>query len=516
MKIVPIKVDKFNEGISDDVRDQLNGVFALTKNFDIFTSKKRLIPYRDTLANSGISSTNSTMATYAGNSMNFAYDNTGLYAMAGLNAGTPARFRLFVKTDPTGNGSNWAISSTGSQTTIGSAGFAVMLNFKDYLWGIKGSAAGTSNKADIWQYGLLSTGAKVLTETYGGADVLTGSAPTSAATASNGIIGDDDNGYLPYGNKLAKINGATLAITAARLTLPSNYTISSLSKWGKYLAIGCYPSNLNDVSKMFIWDYVSDDVTEAIPFGKGNLKVLENIDGKMIGLIDRGSTSAVITNKIEIWEWAGGNPSVIKEIDGSDLACFKQSKGNKLYFVMTDGVTYGIWILGRRVGSDPIAVTFDRPLSNDTAITTRPKNFFMFGDYLFVGLSDGNVRRTSDQAGTYTTTCFYKSQKFNAGDLEKVKVLKNARVGVISLLNGATLKLDYRVNATSTDLISTWTQIVNETVAGTYVHEALKNEITDREFQDGNEFEFRSRTTGGAEITGFGATFEVVDSQIEE
>lgn len=516
MKTVVLKIDKFNEGMSDDVRDQLNGVFTLTRNFDIFSNRKRMTPYRDTNQANTITSTSSLMTELIAKNFLYAAGDSTFYALSNRSSGQPGFFRLLKNTSPID--SNFALASTASQTSIGVAHKSVFVEYKDYLWGLKGSGAATAGKLDVWRWGALSTGAKALTENYGGADVVTGSAPTA-----NGIIGDDDNLYLPTKNTLVRVNAA-LAVTDAVLTIPSNFTITSLDKWGRYLAIGCKPDNSNAESKTFFWDYVSDDVFDSIAMGRGNLQVIGNIDGSIIGILDVGTNSSfAINRKIQILEWNGGSVRVIKEIPYNSIALsvytYKQKIGNKLYFIISDTVTYGVWVIGRKLSTDPLAVTFDRYLSNDTPVTDAVNAFYFIGDFLFASVGTaGNFRRTNEQAsGAFTSTSMYKSQKFNAGDLSKVKQLKSVALTTVPIPSGGTVKLDYRIDATSTsDLISTWTQIFSKTTQGAYYHEAATVESAAREFSDGHEFEFRVRSTGFVEPIDLKPVFEVIDDQIEE
>ena len=41
-------INKFHDGINDDLRQERDSGFAITKHFDIFSSPNKLIPYKDT------------------------------------------------------------------------------------------------------------------------------------------------------------------------------------------------------------------------------------------------------------------------------------------------------------------------------------------------------------------------------------------------------------------------------------------------------------------------------------
>ena len=77
-------------------------------------------------------------------------------------------------------------------------------------------------------------------------------------------------------------------VTDGAKTVPSNFKITSLANYGNYLAIGCAPiSTYNGRSKVFLWNLSSDLFQEAIDWGEGELRVLENIEGYLVGITDR-------------------------------------------------------------------------------------------------------------------------------------------------------------------------------------------------------------------------------------
>ena len=504
MKIVVVKVDRFNGGISDDVREQLNGVFTITRNFDIFSNKTRLTPYRDTAAADTVDGTSSTMTEFK--TENFGYDSSKLFALGRRSSGS-ALLRILERSVPSGN---WSLSGSASQTTNGVPARQCFFPYRNYFYGLKVSGAGTSQRADVWRYGSVASGARVLELTFGGADVLTIN-DSSLSRAAQGFIGIDDNAYLPYENKLARTNGTT--VTAAVLTLPRDLTIKSGTNWSRYAALACAPGNGNDSSKIFFWDFVSDDVTDVVDVGRGDLNVLENIEGTLIGVLDVGGTTSIsFERKIQIIAWSGGSPRVLHEKSYTaafEVPIFKQKKGNKLYIVLYDGSTYGIYVIGRRDANSPIAVTFDRFISNDTAVTAA-LNFFFVGDFLFASTgTSGNIRQTLNSA-TFTATSVYESQKLNAGEITKLKQLKSVSLGFVPLPAGAVITLDVKVDGGS------WKEVFSESTDGRYYHEATKLETTNREFDDGYEFEFRIKSTGLAEPIEFKPVFEVLDDQQEE
>ena len=53
-----------------------------------------------------------------------------------------------------------------------------------------------------------------------------------------------------------------------------------------FSCIACAPiSTFNGTSKVYLWNLTSTDVQEVIDWGEGELRVLETIEGMLVGLI---------------------------------------------------------------------------------------------------------------------------------------------------------------------------------------------------------------------------------------
>lgn len=492
MKILTLKLNKWYGGISDDVREQNPDVFAISYHFDIFSSPVKMSPYRSQITNDTVASTSSTMTEFYTRNFTVSPDTGYIYAYGRISQASD-KGRILVKTDPVGNGSTWAISASSSQSANGTPYRNTFMPYKSYLYGIKGAGSGTTNKLDLWRYGSLTTGAKLLTEPFGGADLLDSG---GNAVTAQGIVGKDDCLYLPYANKLAKVDTGATA-TAAALTLPSEYSITSLAPYQNYLAIACKPKTTGSglSSKVFIWDYVSDDVSDVIDFGEGDLLVLENLDGNLFGISSIATTSAYnISTKTVITQYSGGFATVVEEIPYTGLLQMKEKKGNKLYFVLSDGTTLGIWVYGRKSSKYEYTYTLDRLINGSTAVTTL--NAFKFlGDYMFSSMgSSGNIMRTTDQT-TYGYTAIYHSQKFNSNNLQKDKTLRYINLLHTPLTSGTSLVVKYRINSDTS-----WTSLMTSSTEGATSKDATNQENNgNKAFPSFKEIQFRIEATGLAE-----------------
>jgi len=488
MKISTIKLDKWYGGISDDVRQQTAESFSLSAHFDIFSSPIKMTPYRSNITNDTVNSTSSDMTQFYVRNFCVSPDTGYLYGLGRERVGSD-KIRILVKTDPVGNGSNWAISASSTQSDNGTPYRNTFMPYKNYLWGIKAPNSGTTNKMDLWKYGDLTTGAKTMATIS--ADALDNGGNLNTA---QGIIGKDDCLYMPYGSKLCKVNTAA-SVTVAALTLPSVYTITALDLYQNYLAIACKPRTVGSgvTSKIFLWDYVSDDISEVIDFGEGDLLVMGNLDGILFGISVVSSTYA-ITTKTVIRQYAGGTASIVKEIPYSALLQMQDKRNNKLFFSLSDGTSKAIWVIGRRAEGFPFSVTIDRLINGATTVTQLNALKFL-GDYMFASMgTSGNIMRTSDQTA-YSYYPYWISQKLNWGNLQKDKTLRYVNLTHVPLPASASLELQYRINSDTS-----WTSILTSDVDGASSKDATNQEgNNNRPFPSFKEIQFKIIATGLAE-----------------
>lgn len=146
-----------------------------------------------------------------------------------------------------------------------------------------------------------------LTSTFDDDYLSTVAASGAVLTTTNPhpmIVGQDDILYIADGRKLHGFDGQTGAngtLFSSRLTLPTDYIITSFAKNGDSLIIFAYKSSATSSgsyykseASAFIWDYTSEDPDRVIPLG-GNYVNGGFSANNLIGCFVQGS-SAILTS----------------------------------------------------------------------------------------------------------------------------------------------------------------------------------------------------------------------------
>lgn len=339
---------------------------------------------------------------------------------------------------------------------------------------------------------------------------VTAVANTSATITSiaQGLIAKDDNGYIFYNNIVVRIYPSGI-VQDQVLKLPTNLKITSACNYGNYMAIGCSPKDsYNGVSKVFLWNLTSPDVQEVIEWGEGELRILENIEGMLMGVTDRYLNNATGAGRgsLIIQGYSGGVPQVLKEVftsklNGITMPLSKAVKNNRLLFsakIMTNdaGTEYneGIWSFGRKNASYPYALSLDYISENIS--TSGIQGFGSAANYFFIAHSnDGSIDKTNDSA-TYAFSSILETQILDFGNLEVDKRLDSFKVSFRKMATGESIVLKYKV-----DGATSWTTIGTFDTDDALSHTFLREELAGVDFKSGREFKFQIISTGGAEIT---------------
>jgi len=461
-----ITIQRFEGGISDDIRQNTSNSFALSQHFDIFSPNK-LKPYRGHV-DDGVLGTEGIQ--------NFLIFGGKMYGY-GKYSSSPIKAKIYEKVFPD---DSWTASTTAESST-GTRNTKSFVAYKGYIYG-------WSESNNLWRY-LIST--NTFTSTY---------QSITFATLAQGIVGlKDDVLYLPYDNKIATLTNTTF--DDASLTLPTTDVITQVAEYGNYLAIATKSSNVLSKSKVYLWDRVSSDVTEVIDWGEGSLAVLGNIEGRLVGVSTfSGSAFNLNPQKIVIKMYSGGTPEIIKTISDTSITVSGNGvvNGDKFYFMVSSTNFNGVFVVGRTSSSYNYAVTIDRSFNNNTAITFL-QNLFMAGDFVFIAYGSGSnerVVRTSSQT-SFLATSIYESQKFNGGDISKTKRLVGVSVSTVPLPEDSQVVLKYK-----RDSELSFKTIYTNTTDYSVFKEAVTIESTGNNLGDFQEVQFRIESTGGAEITG--------------
>lgn len=344
------------------------------------------------------------------------------------------------------------------------------------------------------------------------------STPTYVAQS---VKGYDDNLYMFYDNKVVRVSPTGVVEDDVCSALPTGYHITCASTYGSYLAIGMTDGQRSTV---FIWDYVSDTtVADKIDWGDGQLKVLGTIDGKLVGVSDVDlSTNFFLNGLMSIRMWAGGAPSVVKEVNtkvgGGTLLTGGIVKNNKLYFVAslplnqststTSTFHTGIWCWGRKDVYSNYALSLE--YIEDGVTTNVINSFGIQGDYWYISYnSDGSVSKTDDHTSNYTTTSVFESQILNGDSSSTKKKLIGVTVDTEPLPSAGQVVLKYRK-----DEETSWTTIFTNTTDNSITHSALNIESSGATLPEFRELQLRVESTGGAEITAIKCKYEALDKEI--
>lgn len=488
-KPLEIKVNSFSGGISDSPRKVTASEFQITKHFDIWSDPTKMTPYRSLEADTNDGSTSTGMKQYLVKDYFYASASAKLYGLGQTAGGLT---KIVYKADATSG--NWTLpaSSEGASAVINGCFF----EYKDYAWGFQGTTS-------LFKWGVLS-----------GSPAITDAAATVGATitsVANGVIAADGNAYLAYNNIIVRIAPAG-TITDSAKTVPDTYKITSLANYGPYLAIGASPKSVyNGQSKVFIWNLSSDLFQETVDWGEGELRVLESVEGMLVGITDRylNNTTGAGKGSMVIQGYAGGQPQVLKEVftqalTGKTIPTSKAIKNNRLFWackIMTNsaGTTYdeGLWSFGRKNASYPWALTLD--VIDENIDTDGIQAFGSAANYFFITHSgDGSIDKTND-AATYAFTSVYESQIFNFDDVALTKQLKQLTVYTAPLPATSVITVKIKV-----DSDSAWTTVGTFSTTNGLSYDFYNIASSGADFPAFKELKLRLESvTGGGEITGY-------------
>ena len=511
--IIPTTINRFDGGISDDPRQPSSNMAALVKHFDIFSNPFQLSPRRSTEADTATSVSSTDLEQYRVQDFQLGLDGK-LYGLG--RAAASAVPKVFSKADPTTG--NWTVEATAEGT--GALIRGCFIEWQSAWWMFSGTT-----RVSRWTIG------STFDNTQGTVGTIT--------SVAQGIIGADNNLYLPYNNKLVKVNSSGTVSDNVAPAIPSDMRITSVARYGTYLAIGCAYGTSNITvsagrSQIFIWDMVASTFSDILDWGEGALRILGNVEGRLVGVSDKYLSSALglARGSMVIRMWAGGIPQVIKEVVANqtvtaDATAFPNTvtrfprnvviKGNKMYWAAsvpfglstsTESTFHlGIWVFGRKNENSNFALAVDYVEEAVDTANFYINSFGAAGDYWFISHSvesAGKVTKTDD-AVNYSITSIYDTQIFNGGDAASYKGLVDCTVTTVFLPAAGQVVLKYR-----TDAQTSYTTIFTNTVNNSISHTANNIESSGIQLpRDYKEIQFRVESTGGAEVTGISFTEDI-------
>jgi hypothetical protein len=498
-------LNSYSGGIVNDPRNPSQDVARVVTNFDIVSKKNSLLPYRSS-EDGNSNSTNDLMQSWCIAKNTSSPTTSGDFSLFGLGRQTASnKVRIFKKNLTTGASSD--LDDNGwTETSNNTASAQSTPNYNLFVYYPKlGMIFGAHGSRYIYEYD--PDGGTAFNETD--ADL------TSFTNIGQGIVhSKDDILYIPYDNKIAKNDNGTWTTTA--LTLPSQYYITSICEFNDFIAIGAAPVDGVSTSRVFIWDRSTTlaTVNESIDWGSGNLKVIEEIGGFLVGISLDGGASTTFKDRVIFRYFTGAGAVAFDYMEGSSSSVLLQAKqkiNNRIYFAMSfslNGSTrHGVWSYGR--GGQGFNLVHERTPNNDTSISTGPmRGFFYVGNYLFQAFVDASSNHTvtkTDDSATYAHTSKLESQinpKMVLEDRPKLKQLNSIAIGYTSGASGQVI-VKYRVDSSSS-----YTTVCTCTTTGVNVLEF--KDASGVSFTSGREYEFSIESSLGAEIIYFDYDYSVI------
>ena len=516
-KIHLLKINRFDEGISDDPREPISerNSASLIKHFDVWSNPYKLTPYRSTEADHATNVSATDAKQYDIRDFQLGLDGA-LYGLGKNGSGYP---KLLKKTDPTTG--NWLSSNGGNASTVEGEGNGARISGCFIEWqGAWWFFQGTNQIAKV----TISTGA------------ITNSVATvgsTITTVAQGVVGADNNLYLFYNNKIVRISPAGAVSDDVLTAIPSDMRVTSATRWGNYIMAGlAYGTSATAIpmgrSLAIQWDMVTTTtVNDVIDWGEGALMILGNVEGYIVGVSDKYLSSALglARGSMVIRMWNGGQASVVKEIIANQTVTLgrfirdKVEKNNKLYWVAsvpfgastsTESTFHlGIWAFGRKNINGNFTLSLDFLEEGIDTSNFKINSFGAAGNYWFINHSaDGSINKTDDTAN-YTFTSIYETQIWNPAGSRIKKQLKGVTVDMVSLPTAGQVVLKYKI-----DNETSFTTIFTDTTDSDISHSAINIESSGANFPEFREIILRVESTGGAEITNIEAKAEEVNKDI--
>lgn len=494
---VTININQFDGGHAEDVRTFASNQSESSVNFDIHTNPHKLMPYSDPIAETSLDGpmTDDSITDVA--AVNVSGTVT-IYGMGRTSSGNQD-VAIFKKNSTTDITAAWTeVATSTNDLTPGT-----LIEYKDKLYFIAGGSTFSSFTAPSTITGIATVAGPYTTN-------------FSPKPFRHPI---DDTLYLASGNLVYKFDNVTYTTPTLTHTLGTNQEIQCFSEYGNYLAIGVRYLYNNKNSYVYLSNRVipNDGPQSVIDWGEGQLSVLENIGGALIGIsytkIVGNFSSSINRYKMFIKGFAGGTVQTIKEFATGRTDAIKvwKSKNNdKLYFGFdTDNAIY---VLGKNKNGEWF-VAKDRYYNpSGSYITGTFNGISTINDIYFTSYQDGGVTGYLARQGTETTYALPSiyTTTINPNMPATDRIIRKRLISV---------KLSYTVNdsnGVATVKVSTdggtYTTAISKTQSSTGEYATVEQEFTNNDaFDEGYEYQFILQTTGNVSIKQFQYSYEKIN-----
>jgi hypothetical protein len=497
-------IKDFSGGIANNKRLGSAGAASRITNFDSLTFPDRLVPRRSS-EDGESNASNSQIQMFQ-----VALGSGATERLFGLGVVTgTGRAKVFYKNLTTGastdlDDAGWT-ETTNAESASGATSFDMFVYYRK-----TGLIYGARANTHFWAY-----------DPTAGTSFDDTELARSYTTVAQGIVhSKDDILYLPHDEYITKNNNGSW--TTEAIALPTKYYITSICEYGNYLAIACAPKNGIGSSRVFLWDRDSTLTTlsESIDWGEGVLKIIEEVDGVLVGVSFVGANSTVFSDRAVFRALNGSQAVQLSEYYlgvSAQLPIKKQVFNNRLHFLMkgtlNGDLVEGVFSFGRLSSGQPFSLVHEYTPNNDTATTNGVlKGFFILGDFIFIAYVSSTVHAVSktNDTETYIATSTFTS--LINPEMERLDGIKKKKLYACGatyepLPSGAQVVMKVSVDGgafTTVFTESTDGQVVTEqplTTSGTTIN-------------DGREFRFMLESTGGAQITGYWYKYQTLETHI--
>lgn len=484
-------LNKWDGGSAEDIRTTNQNQSEYSQNFDIFTEPYRLLPLRDSIAETPDVATDDSEISDIGIC---TISGTDYIVGIGFESSVSTAMSFYTKTSAVGTFTKQA-SASGNTFVKGSG-----VIYKTLAFGVDDNGSGT--------YRLIR---------FNGASSVTtiGSITATSGKPAKCFVHPEDNIlYVVVDNVISKWDGSTF--TNYTSILPQYYSATSLTNYGGYLAITMNSNQGANKPTCFLWgrDGTLNTLQGSISLGEGYVGIVENLDNNLIFVMSPFSGDSIanflIQNKVIIKVYSGGAVETIKEINDNStisigrVSTIKAKRNNRVYFGFSNSAC--VWSFGKNK-EGRYTITQDRFMKNGTTIATF-KGISIIGDVMWVlgfdGSADVLMRTKLDLLGesvTYTGTSVYRTTinpNMPINDRYKEKQLQAFCISYTAIGTG-TVALKYSVDG------STFTTAISQTTAsGEYSIEATAQaDGSPFDIKKGRELQFQIESTGGAKIKEF-------------
>lgn len=518
-------VNRFDGGITNDLRSNDTTKCAFVSHFDIYRDPNKLYPMPGYVNDSGVKY--GTGIAYDDdpddpNGMK-QYDCQALFVYTQSNGiNTHGILAVGKRADGTG----WKlISKTNPEATCWQP---------DNVYGFNRAVEGSSTLVDNtfltsndpgspFDTLFLTYGATTIDiSSHDGSFVFTqqeaSAYPSASYTFENRAIVEVAPDGQVYSQRVPGLQDVWLLDASPAEAKSTNLYPYDLQAGNEVLGIIGQQNNNDLESRLLLWDTASVLVDQNILLGKGTGRALGYIDGTWVTVTEEAFSRTPYAGaglpSMHVQYVIGGIPYSLARVYGKTTTNGKIQPLRSYYrnsFLFegviptnSEGTEFkrGIWAVGRATAQSPLALS----LLWDTTDLGDIQDFKTYGNYgLFVHGGDGSISRTDNlTTGTFDQTAVYESLFFGA-DTPYTKTLNGLSVHTEELPSGATVVAKYRF-----DDDDSWTTMGTASTEGDQIHHFTN--ASGSQIGTFKEIQLRIEVTGNAPIKNIHVSLEEQDS----